>query len=147
MKKIISLMIVLMVLGFLFSGCESVLPNEELTRATRGLFQLDSASPNTAIAGSVNLNVKTDAITVSLKNAVPETSYWIIAKWNFSGSSYANKEWYRTSNNKGQLREKLVVGQLWVTPTLWDATDLVIEVWEGTQGGGYDQVLFANIVW
>lgn len=147
MKKLVYVLTVLIFLGLLVSGCESILPDEDLSRATRATFTLDTSSPNVDITGSVNLNVKTDTITVSLKNAAPDTSYWIRAKWNFSGSSYANKEWYSTSNSRGQLREKHVVGQIWVVPTLWDAGDLVIEVWEQLPGNGYDQVLSANIVW
>lgn len=147
MKKNIYFIIILIILGILVSGCQSVIPDEDLSRATREVFQLAPASPNTAISGSVNLNVKTDIVTVSLKNAIPETNYWIIAKWNFLGSSYSNKDWYSTSNSRGVVREKLTVGLLWVSPTLWDADDLVVEVWEQLPGNGYKQVLFANIVW
>jgi len=141
MKRLVYVLIALMVLGLFVSGCESVVPNEDLSRGTRVVFYPTAYAIGNEldIKGAVNLNVKTDMITINISNAVPDTMYEILLTWGVDGEMV----YWPTSNDKGQLRGRFEVGLDF--SSLWDANDLVIEISQNIPLIGFEKVLTSEM--
>jgi hypothetical protein len=144
MKKNIYFIIILLVLGLLVSGCQSVIPDEDLSRAPiKAVFEQIESSPNLNINGTLMLNDKNNSVTVSLSDALPENEYRIQLEWSYEGEGLRHT-WITMSDKNGRLHYREIFFSE-IQQTIWLADQVTIYIMEKTGTTSGSAVLIVTV--
>lgn len=146
MKKNIYFIIILLVLALLVSGCQSVIPDEDLSRAPiKAVFEQIQSSPNLNINGTLMLNDKNNSVTVSLSDALPENEYRIQLEWSYEGENLRHL-WITIPDKNGRLHSREYIPYIpEIKQTFWLADQVKIYIIEKTGTTSGSAVLIATV--